>query len=84
MINKEIQFLTGSDIKYLEDQFDRKVRVKGDRNEEIFFNDFKEIVSNFYKFQKNSTPTSELLEKIRKKLKDSVSSEGELVVRNLL
>ncbi len=81
MNSKEIQFLTGSDIKHLEDQFDRKVRVKSDRNEEISFNDFKEIVNSFYKFQKNSTPTAELLEKIRKKLKDSVSSEGELVVR---
>ena len=78
--NKYIQFLSNIDIKYLDEQFERKIRVKNDRNEEIFFSDFREIVTNFYKFQRNQFPTQEYLDKIRKKLKDSTSSEVELVV----
>lgn len=81
MNSKDIQFLTNIDLKYLEEQFDRKVRVKNEKTEEIFFSDFKEIVANFYRFQKNPSSTIEVLEKIRKKLKESVASEGELVVR---
>ena len=83
MNSKDIQFLTNIDIKYLDDQFDRKIRVKNDKNEEIFFSDFKEIVTNFYKFQKNQFSTNDVLDKIRKKLKESTSSEGEIVVRNI-
>ena len=80
MKNSEIHFLTNIDIKYLEEQFDRRIRVKNEKNEEIFFNDFKDIVLNFYKFSKNQTSIYEKLEKIKKELKDGSSNEGELII----
>jgi len=45
------------------------------------YNGYQDIVLSFYKFNKTQTATNDSLEKIRKKLKESTSSEGELVVQ---
>jgi hypothetical protein len=78
MYDNGFQFLINSELDYFEDLFeDRKI----EKANQITFNEFKDIVMNFKKF--NRMVSSEILDKIKRKLKErqsALSIETEIAI----
>lgn len=80
MYESGFQCLTRSDEEFLLDCYSEKAGHK----DGISITEFKDIILAFPKFNKNQTYILDLLEKVKKKIKERQVgiSENELVIRN--
>lgn len=79
-MNHGFSFLSNSEAKYLQEKFED---LASDDGQTISFEAFKEIVLSYNKFKKGTVLG--LLDKIRKTLKEGLSSqaEGKIEISNL-
>lgn len=80
MLNHDFNFLTNIEIRYFERVFQETV---GTQNDEIFFDEFRDILLNYKKF--NRTIVLNSIDKIKKKLKEGMGSntqDSELILSN--
>jgi hypothetical protein len=72
-MNQDFQFMSATEIKHFAKLFNES--LADEQTEEISFEDFREIVLSYSKFNRNISLG--LLEKIKKKMKERMSSQSD-------